>query len=136
MDLDEAREFGRHHHHAVLATRRPDGGIQQSPVLVAVDGQGRFTVSSRETAYKTKNLRADPWGQLLILDNGFFGSWIWVEGAVEVLSLPGAMEPLVDYYRSVSGEHDDWDSYREAMRSERRVLLLLQPHRAGPDHAG
>ena len=136
MDLDEAREFGRHHHHAVLATRRPDGGIQQSPVLVAVDGKGRFTVSSRETAYKTKNLRADPWGQLLILDNGFFGSWIWVEGAVEVLSLPGAMEPLVDYYRSVSGEHDDWDSYREAMRSERRVLLLLQPHRAGPDHAG
>ena len=136
MDLDEARDFGRHQHHAVLTTRRSDGGIAQTPVLVAVDEQGRFLVSSRETAYKTRNLRADPWAQLLILADGFFGSWVWVEGTVEVQPLPEAMDALVNYYRRISGEHEDWDSYREAMRSERRVLLVLHPERAGPDRAG
>lgn len=136
MELEQARDFGRQHHRAVLATRRPDGGIQQSPVLSTVDEQGRFVVSSRETAYKTKNLRSDPWGQLMILDDGFFGPWVWVEGVVDVLGLPDAMEPLVEYYRSVSGEHEDWDAYRESMRRERRVLLRLQPHRAGPDQSG
>lgn len=136
MDLDQAREFGRRHHHAVLTTRRPGGGIQQSPVLSAIDEHGRFTVSSREAAYKTVNLRTDPWAQLLVLDDAFFGSWIWVEGTVEVVSLPDAMEPLVDYYRSVSGEHDNWDDYRASMQSERRVLLRLSPGRAGPDHEG
>jgi PPOX class probable F420-dependent enzyme len=136
MELDQAREFGRRHHRAVLTTHRPSGGIQQSPVLTTVDEHGRFTVSSREAAYKTLNVRADPWAQLLVLDDSFFGSWIWVEGTVDVVSLPDAMEPLVDYYRSISGEHDDWDDYRARMAEEHRVLLRLSPDRAGPDHEG
>lgn len=136
MDLDQAREFGHRHHRAVFTTRRPSGGIQQSPVLTTVDENGRFTVSSREAAYKTLNARADPWGQLLVLDDAFFGAWIWVEGTVDVLSLPDAMEPLVDYYRSISGEHDDWDDYRARMQAENRVLLRLSPGRAGPDREG
>ena len=136
MDMERAREFARRHHHAVLATRTADGGVQQSPVLVAVDDAGRFTVSSRETAYKTKNLRRNPEAQLCIFTDAFFGDWIFVEGPVEVLALPEAMEPLVDYFRSVAGEHDDWDEYRASMRRERRVLLRLQPHRAGPDRQG
>lgn len=136
MDLDRARSFAQRHHHAVLATRKRDGGIQQSPVLVGVDERGRFTVSSRETAFKTKNLRRDPWVQLCILPDGFFGDWILVEGQAEVLSLPEAMEPLVDYYRQLSGEHDDWDDYRESMRRERRVLISIDALRAGPDRRG
>jgi PPOX class probable F420-dependent enzyme len=135
MDLAAARDFARRHHHAVLATRT-GRGIQQIPVLVGVDEGGRFVVSSRETAYKTQNLRRDPWTQLCIFPDSFFGSWIFVEGSAEVVSLPDAMEPLVDYYRRVSGEHDDWDTYRESMRREQRVVLRIDATRAGPDRSG
>ncbi len=136
MELDTARDFVRTHHRAVLATRTRAGGVQQSPVLVAVDEAGRLVVSSRETAYKVRNLRRDPWAQLCVLSDGFFGDWILVEGSAEVLSLPDAMEPLVDYYRSVSGEHDDWDAYRAAMQEQRRVVVRIEPATAGPDRQG
>ena len=136
MDLDRARAFVRDHHRAVLATRTAGGGIQQSPVLVGVDDAGHLVVSSRETAYKTKNLRRESWTQLCIFTNRFFGDWIVVEGTAEVLSLPDAMEPLVEYYRGVAGEHDDWDAYRASLRAERRVLIRIRPTSAGPDRQG
>jgi PPOX class probable F420-dependent enzyme len=135
MDLDRARDFVRSHHRAVLATRTRSG-IQQSPVLVGVDEQGRLTVSSRESAYKVKNLRADPWAQLVVLRDQFFGEWIYVEGEAEVVSLPEAMEPLVEYYRGISGEADDWEEYRAGMERERRVIIQITPTRAGPDREG
>jgi PPOX class probable F420-dependent enzyme len=135
MDLQQARDFVRSHHHAVLSTRST-GAIQQSPVLVGVDAGGSLSVSSRETAYKVKHLLSDPWVQLCVLSDDFFGSWIVVEGAAEVLPLPEAMEGLIDYYRGISGEHDDWDAYRESMERERRVLIRIEPHRAGPDRRG
>ena len=71
-----------------------------------------------------------------MIPEGFFGDWIYVEGTAEVVSLPDAMEPLVDYYRGISGEHDDWDGYRAAMESERRVAIVIEPTRAGPDRSG
>ena len=135
MDLDRAREFVRNHHRAVLATRTRSG-IQQSPVVVGVDDEGRLTVSSRETAFKTRNLRADPWAQLCVLSDGFFGDWVYVEGAAEVVSLPEAMEPLVEYYRGIAGEADDWDDYRAGMERERRVIIRITPNKAGPDRSG
>ncbi len=135
MDLDAARDFVRSHHRAVLATRSQNG-VQQSPVLVGVDGEGRLTVSSRETAYKTKHLRRDPWAQLCVVPDAFFGTWVYVEGEAEVVSLPEAMEPLEDYYRGISGEAEDWDSYRAAMERERRVIIRVTPLRAGPDRQG
>jgi PPOX class probable F420-dependent enzyme len=136
MELDEAREVIREQHRAVLATIRGDGSPQMSPVLVAVDDDGRVLVSTRETALKVRNLRRDPRSWLCVLPDGFFGRWIQVEGSTEIVSLPDAMDGLVDYYRQVSGEHENWDEYREAMRSERRVLLRVTPERAGPDRAG
>jgi PPOX class probable F420-dependent enzyme len=132
MDLDQARDFVRSNHRAVLATRSARG-IQQSPVLVGVDDEGRLVVSSRETAYKTGHLRADPWAQLCVLPDPFFGAWVYVEGEAEVVSLPEAMEPLVDYYRAVSGEAEDWDEYRAGMQREGRVIIRVTPLRAGPD---
>jgi PPOX class probable F420-dependent enzyme len=135
MDLESAREFMREHHRAVLATRR-SGGIQQSPVLVNVDGEGRAIISSRETAYKVINLRRDPWAQLCVFTERFFGRWIYVEGRAEVLSLPEAMDPLIDYYKRFPDENPDWDAYRERMRSEKRVLIRIALERAGPDRQG
>jgi PPOX class probable F420-dependent enzyme len=88
MDLDDARAFVREHSHAVLTTTRRDGTPQMSPVAAGVDAQGAVVVSSRETAYKTRNLRRDPRAWLCVLPDGFYGSWIQVEGTVEVLSCP------------------------------------------------
>jgi PPOX class probable F420-dependent enzyme len=136
MELDEARDVIREQHRAVLATMRADGTPQMSPVLVAVDDEGRVLVSSRETAIKVRNLRRDPRSWLCVLPDGFFGRWVQVEGRTELVPLPAAMDGLVDYYRRVSGEHDDWDGYRAAMQREQRVLLRIELTRAGPDRSG
>ena len=136
MDLDAARAFIRTHAHAVLATTRRDGTPQLSPVAATVDGAGRVVVSSRDTAYKVRNLRRDPRAWLCVFPDGFYGQWVQVEGDVEVLSLPEAMEPLVDYYRAVAGEHPDWAEYRDAMVAEQRCLIRVTLTRAGPDVAG
>jgi PPOX class probable F420-dependent enzyme len=136
MDLDKAREVIREQHRAVLATIRTDGTPQMSPVLVALDDEGRVLVSTREAALKVRNLRRDPRLWLCVLPDGFFGRWVQVEGSAEIVSLPDAMDGLVDYYRRISGEHENWDDYREAMQRERRVLLRVALVRAGPDRAG
>jgi PPOX class probable F420-dependent enzyme len=136
VDLDAARLFLREHHRGVLATRRADSGIQQSPVLVNVDGEGRAIISSRETAYKVRNLRRDPWAQACVFTDGFFGQWLFVEGLAQVLSLPEAMDPLIDYYKRFPDENPDWDDYRARMERERRVLIRIELERAGPDRQG
>jgi PPOX class probable F420-dependent enzyme len=105
-------------------------------VAAGVDGDGTVVVSTRETAVKTKNLRRRPRASLAVLSDGFFGEWVQVEGPVEIVSLPEAMDGLVDYYRQLSGEHPDWNEYRAAMESERRVLLRLTVERAGPTVSG
>jgi PPOX class probable F420-dependent enzyme len=133
---DEARAFLRDNHHAVLATFRSDGRPQLSPVLAVVDDEGRVMVSTRETAMKTKNLRRDPRVSLCLLSDQFFGGWGQVEGDAEVLSLPGAMDLLVDYYRRASGEHGDWDEYRADMEKQRRVIVRFAISRAGPTVEG
>jgi PPOX class probable F420-dependent enzyme len=133
VDLDEARAFLRDNHRGVLATRRRDGGIQMTPVLTILDGEGRAVISSRETAYKVRNLRRDPWAQVCVFNDRFFGAWIYFEGRAEVLSLPEAMDPLIDYYERFPGENPDWDEYRQRMQRERRVLIRIELERAGPD---
>ncbi|MFL6145329.1 MAG: PPOX class F420-dependent oxidoreductase [Labedaea sp.] len=136
MDLDQARDVLRTQHQAVLATRRSDGAPQLTPVTVGVDDEGYAVISTRESAYKVKNLRRDPRAWLCVLPNGFFGRWVQVEGSVEIVSLPEAMDGLVSYYRDISGEHPDWDDYRATMINDRRCLIRLRIQRAGPDVQG
>jgi PPOX class probable F420-dependent enzyme len=136
MDLGEALQVVREQPRAVLAARRADGSPQMSPVVVAVDDDGRLMLSTRETAYKTRNLARDPNVSLCVLPNEFFGRWIQVDCTAEIVPLPAAMDLLVDYYRRLSGEHPDWAEYQAAMQRERRVMVLLTPHRAGPDRSG
>ena len=102
----------------------------------AIDDAGRVVVSTREPSMKVRNLRRDQRVSLCLLNPGFFGDWAQVEGLAEIVSLPDAMEPLVDYYRSISGEHPDWDDYRAAMTRERRVVVRFEITRAGPTVAG
>ena len=136
MDIAEALEFIRSNHHAVIATRRADGLPALSPIACDVDGDGRVVVSTRETAMKVKHIERDPHVALCVLNDGFFGQWAQVEGTAEIVRLPEAMDGLVDYYRRVAGEHPDWDEYRAAMESERRVLLRVTVTRAGPKVSG
>ncbi|WP_214416456.1 PPOX class F420-dependent oxidoreductase [Sphaerisporangium fuscum] len=133
MDLDKAREFLRGNHRAVMLTTHPDGRPQMSPVTVGVDAEGYAVVSTRETAAKTRNLRRNPAVTLCVMNDGFFGAWIQIDGTAEIVPLPEAMEPLVEYYRSISGEHPDWDDYRAAMERDRRVIVRIDLKRAGPD---
>jgi PPOX class probable F420-dependent enzyme len=136
MDLERALDFIREHHEAVMLTFRGDGSPQMSPVACNVDGGGCVVVSTRETALKTKNLRRDPRVSLCVMTAGFYGEWVQVDGTAEVVSLPDAMELLVDYYRTTAGEHPDWDDYRAAMERDRRVIVRITLERAGPDRAG
>jgi PPOX class probable F420-dependent enzyme len=136
MDVDRARDFIRENHRAVMMTRRAKGDPQLSPVMCGVDPGGKVALSTREPSMKVKNLRRDPRVSLCVLNDGFFGEWIQVDGTAEIVSLPEAMDLLVDYYRSLAGEHPDWDEYRASMERERRVLVRIDIERAGPDRSG
>mgnify|MGYP001139381985 CR=1 FL=1 len=137
MEISEAVEFVRHNHRGVLAVTRADGRPQMSPVSGTVNPDGLVVVSSRETAYKVRSLQARPYAAYCGFADQFFGApWVQVEGPVRIVSLPEAMEPLVDYYRSISGEHPDWAEYRAAMERDRRVLITITPERVGPTVQG
>jgi len=136
METGRAADFLRAHHRAVLATSRSDGRPQLSPVTCTVDDKGRVLISTRETAVKTRNLRRRPQASLCVFTDNFFGDWVQVEGDVEIIPLPDAMDLLVDYYRRISGEHPDWNDYRAAMVRDRRVIVRITITHAGPDVSG
>ncbi|MGO8957713.1 MAG: PPOX class F420-dependent oxidoreductase [Streptosporangiaceae bacterium] len=136
MEIARAVSFLTSHPRVVLATTRVDGRPQLSPVVAAVDDQGRALISTRETAVKAKNLARDPRAYLCVISDAFFGQWIQAEGTAELIHLPDAMPILEDYYRRLSGEHPDWDDYRKAMESEQRLIVRITIKRAGPDVSG
>src|SRR5947209_975755 len=138
MNADEVRDFLKTNHRAILATKRRDGGVQMSPVAAVVNDQGEVVISSRETAMKVKNLRRDPYAYVCIINNDWWPQqgWAQAEGRVTIVSLPEAMDGLMDYYRRAAGEHPDWDDYRAAMEREQRCLIRFPTERAGPNVAG
>jgi PPOX class probable F420-dependent enzyme len=136
MDIQKAQEFLQTNHRGVLTTYRQDGRLQMSPILIGVNEEGVGIISSRETAYKVKNLHHDPRVSVCAFVDKFFGEWIQIDGTAEILSLPDAMEPLVDYYTRVVGEQPYWEDSRQAMRREKRVLIHITIDRAGPDKSG
>jgi PPOX class probable F420-dependent enzyme len=133
---DQARQFVADNHRAVMITRRSAGGLQTSPVTVGIDSDGKVVISTREAAYKVRNLRRRPTATLCVFTDSFFGSWVQIEGAAEIVPLPQAMDGLIDYYRRISGEHPDWDDYRRAMVDQRRVLVRVSIEKVGPTRAG
>ena len=136
MTPDQAHEFVANNRQAVMITHRSAGGLQTSPVTVGIDSDGKIVISSRQTAYKVRNLRRHPTATLCVFADNFFGPWIQIDSTAELVPLPQAMEGLVDYYRRISGEHPDWEDYRRAMVDQRRVLIRLTIDHAGPTHAG
>jgi PPOX class probable F420-dependent enzyme len=136
MEISEALDFIRINHRGILATMRRDGTPQMSPILAAVDAEGRLIISTREPAMKVRNLRRDPRAWVCLVTEAWFGAWVQVSGDVEIVSQPEALPLLEDYYRTVAGEHPDWAEYREAMIREQRCLIRITPTAAGPSISG
>jgi PPOX class probable F420-dependent enzyme len=136
VERDQLLEFLRTRHRAILITNRPDGTAQASPVSAGIDSDGRVVVATYPQRAKVVNARRDPSGAALFLSDDWNGPWAQVSGRLEVLDLPQALDPLVDYYRSISGEHSDWDEYRKAMLDQGKCLLRLTVDRWSPIATG
>ena len=132
----ELLDFVRGRHHIVLVTTKRDGSAQLSPVTGGLDDEGRVVIATYPERAKTHNARRHPKVDVLVLSDDFGGAWVQLSGTAEVLDLPEAVEPLVDYFRSIAGEHDDWDEYRAAMQRQGKVLLRLTIERWGPISRG
>ena len=136
VDRERLLEFLRPRHRTILVTTRDDGRPQLSPVTSGVDAEGRIVVSTYPRRAKAANVRARPEVSACVLSDDWDGAWVQVDGTAEVLDLPDALEPLVDYYRSISGEHPDWGEYRAAMRRQGKSLIRVTIERWGPIATG
>ncbi|BCJ56334.1 PPOX class F420-dependent enzyme [Actinoplanes sp. NBRC 14428] len=133
---EELLEFLRPRHHAILMTTRRDGRPQSSPNTCGVDAEGRIVISTYPERAKATNIRRDPRVSVCVLSDDFGGAWVQVDGVAEVLDLPEALEPLVEYFRVISGEHPDWDEYRQAMRDQGKSLIRVTIESWGPIATG
>ena len=136
VSREELLAFVRPRSRVLLQTRRRDGSPQLSPVTAGVDAEGRVVVATYPSRAKVRNARRDPAVSLCVLSDDWDGPWVQVDGRAEVLDLPEALEPLVEYFRAVSGEHPDWDEYRAAMVRQGKCLLRITPERWGPVATG
>ena len=136
VDRSELVEFVRPRHRMVLTTFRSDGSLQSSPVSGGVDAEGRIVIASYPQRAKSANIRRRPTASVTVLSDDFNGPYVQVDGDAEVIDLPDAVEPLVEYFRSISGEHPDWDEYRRAMIEQGKCLIRVTPRRWGPVATG
>jgi PPOX class probable F420-dependent enzyme len=134
--LPELLEFVRPRHRMVLTTFRADGSLQSSPVSGGVDESGRIVIATYPQRAKSANVRRTPRASVTVLSEEFNGPYVQIDGDAEVVALPEAVEPLVDYYRAISGEHPDWDEYRQAMVDQGKCLIRVNPTRWGPVATG
>jgi PPOX class probable F420-dependent enzyme len=136
VDRSELVEFLRPRHRVILLTPRSEGAWQGSPVTSGVDPEGRIVIATYPERAKAANVARHGRAAVLALSDDFNGPWVQVEGPAELLTLPAAVEPLVDYYRSIAGEHPDWDEYRSAMTTQGKALIRVTPERWGPIATG
>jgi PPOX class probable F420-dependent enzyme len=135
-DREQLLEFLRPRHHAILMTTRKDGRPQSSPNTCGVDTEGRIVISTYPERAKALNIRRDPRVTVCVLSDDFGGPWVQVDGVAEVVDLPESVEPLVEYFRVISGEHPDWDEYRQAMRDQGKSLIQVTIESWGPIATG
>ncbi len=136
VGFSELLDFIRPRHRMVLTTFRADGSLQSSPVSGGVDAQGRVVIASYPGRAKSVNIRRTPKASVVVLSDEFNGAYVQLDGDAEVIDLPEAVEPLVDYYRAIAGEHPDWQDYRRAMVEQGKCLIRVTPRRWGPVATG
>ena len=136
VERAELLDFLRPRHHAILLTTRRDGRPQASPNTCGVDAEGRIVIATYPERAKVVNIRRNPQVSVCVLSQEWNGPWVQVDGTAEVLDLPAALEPLVDYFRVISGEHPDWDEYRQAMTAQGKSLIRVTVDAWGPIATG
>ncbi|MGB8943990.1 MAG: PPOX class F420-dependent oxidoreductase [Streptomyces sp.] len=136
VSLDELLDFVRPRHRAILLTARGDGTPQGSPLTCGVDDSGRIVVSTYPERAKTRNAKRNPKVSIMVLSDEWNGPWVQIDGTAEVIDSPESVEPLVEYFRNISGEHPDWDEYREAMVKQGKSVIRITPERWGPVATG
>jgi PPOX class probable F420-dependent enzyme len=136
VDLEGVLDFVRPRHQMLVITQRSDGRPQASPVTGGVDESGRIVISTYPERAKTVNARRSPQVSVLVLSDDFGGAWVQVDGDCEVIDAPDSVEPLVEYFRCISGEHPDWDEYRQAMLDQGKSILRVTPTRWSPIATG
>ncbi|MFJ8823719.1 PPOX class F420-dependent oxidoreductase [Streptomyces sp. NPDC102467] len=136
VSLDELLDFVRPRHRALLITARADGSPQASPLTCGVDDAGRIVVSTYPERAKTRNAKRNARVSVLVLSDEWNGPWVQIDGTAEVLDSPDSVEPLVEYFRNISGEHPDWDEYRAAMLKQGKSIIRVTPDKWGPIATG
>ncbi|MFG2652748.1 PPOX class F420-dependent oxidoreductase [Streptomyces sp. NPDC048436] len=136
VSLDELLDFVRPRHRAILLTARADATPQGSPLTCGVDDSGRIVVSTYPERAKTRNAKRNPRVSIMVLSDEWNGPWVQIDGTAEVIDSPESVEPLVEYFRNISGEHPDWDEYREAMVKQGKSIIRITPERWGPVATG
>jgi PPOX class probable F420-dependent enzyme len=132
VDRTELDEFVRSRHRGVLLTTRRDGRPQTSLVTMGLGGDGSALVATYPERSKVHNVRRNPLASIVVMSDEFNGEWVQLDGRAEVVDLPEAVEGLVEYFRVISGEHDDWDEYRQAMADQGKCLIRLTVEDWGP----
>src|ERR1700743_3475565 len=136
VGLSDLLDSVRPRHRMVLTTFRADGSLQSSPVTGGIDEQGRVVIASYPQRAKSANIRRTPKASVVVLSDEFNGAYVQIDGDAEVIDMPDAVEPLVDYYRAIAGEHPDWQDYRRAMVDQGKCLIRVTPSRRGPRGTG
>lgn len=136
VNREELLDFVRPRHQWVLGTVKKSGWPQLSPVTGGVTARGALTVATYPDRDKCHNIRRNANVTLCVLSDHFGGAWVQVDGRATVIDMPMALDGLVEYYRSVSGEHPDWDEYRDAMQRQHKSLISIEPVAWGPIATG
>ena len=136
VEREELLDFVRPRHQMILLTQRAEGSPQASPVTGGLDDSGRIVIATYPDRAKTRNVRARPTASVLVLSPEWNDAWVQVDGDAEVLDVPEALDAFVEYFRNISGEHSDWDEYRQAMLDQGKSLIRITPTRWGPIATG
>ena len=136
VERAELEEFVRPRHHGVLITARKEGRPQTSLVTMGLSDDGAVVVSSYPERAKVINIRRNPAVAMVVMSDDFGGEWVHLDGTAQIIDLPEAVEPLVEYFRVISGEHPDWDEYRQAMVDQGKCLIRITVDSWGPISKG
>jgi PPOX class probable F420-dependent enzyme len=134
MEVSDALAFARTKRQSVLVTIKKDGRPQLSNVLHTIDDDGVIRVSVTADRAKYHNLAREPWAALHVTRDDFY-AYAVLETDVTLSPIAervddAAVEELVALYRSLMGEHPNWDEYRATMVKDRRLVVRLAPTHA------
>lgn len=134
MDLSAALDYARPRTNGVLVTLKADGRPQLSNISYVVGDDGSIAISVTVDRAKSRNAGRDPRVSLHVTAADFW-SYVVIEGDARLTPAAAApddatVDELVELYRRLQGEHPDWDEYRTAMVSDKRLVLRIHPTHA------